>query len=303
MSVRIIPIKPRIGSLVHADRRTIFDDDTVRRCQELLEERCVLVFPGIGLSDEEQLAFTDRMGARIFYSANVPGGTEAAPDIYRVTLDPEVNDRPDYVQSTFFWHTDGMHSDMALPKTTLLAARGIAPKGGQTEFANTIAAYEALPQADKDEIDALRVVHSIFTAMWPVNDKPSEEQRADWIRSVYNSRAPRADGKVNPRIELEHPLVYTDRSGHRSLLLGQSADHIVGVKLPDGRALLARLLDWAVQPDFHYRHDWQPGDLVMWNNPGALHRVIPYADDSGRAVHRTSIAGIEPAHIHQGEAA
>lgn len=303
MNVRIEPIKPRIGAVVHADRKTLFDDDTIRRCQEMVEERCVLVFPEIGLSDEEQLAFTDRMGARIFYSANVPGGTDAAPDIYKVTLDPEINDRPDYVQSTFFWHTDGMHSDMALPKTTLLAARSVAPKGGQTEFANTVAAWEALPQAEKDDIEGLRAVHSIFTAMWPVNDKPGEEQRRDWIRSVYNSRAPGPDGEVNPRIELEHPLVHTDLSGRRSLLLGQSADHVVGMPLPDGRALLARLLDWAVQPDFHYRHDWRLGDLVMWNNPGALHRVVPYDVRSGRAVHRTSIAGIAPARIQQGEAA
>jgi alpha-ketoglutarate-dependent taurine dioxygenase len=62
----------------------------------------------------------------------------------------------------------------------------------------------------------------------------------------------------------------------------------------EGRALLARLLDWTAQPDFNYRHEWSVGDLVVWDNCGALHRVIPYAADSGRRMHRTSVAGVAP---------
>jgi alpha-ketoglutarate-dependent taurine dioxygenase len=61
-----------------------------------------------------------------------------------------------------------------------------------------------------------------------------------------------------------------------------------------GRALLTRLVEWAAQPDFTYRHHWQEGDLVIWDNPGALHRVVPYTADSGRTMHRTSIAGNDP---------
>jgi len=63
--------------------------------------------------------------------------------------------------------------------------------------------------------------------------------------------------------------------------------------LAEGRALLARLLEWTAQPAFTYRHQWQEGDLVIWDNCGALHRVIPYASDSGRTMHRTSVAGVE----------
>ena len=77
------------------------------------------------------------------------------------------------------------------------------------------------------------------------------------------------------------------------MLIGYTASHIVGMPYPDGRALLARLLEWAGQRQFVYTHQWQPGDLVIWNNCGTLHRVVPYARDSGRTMHRTSLAGVE----------
>ncbi|RYH12778.1 MAG: TauD/TfdA family dioxygenase, partial [Alphaproteobacteria bacterium] len=88
--------------------------------------------------------------------------------------------------------------------------------------------------------------------------------------------------------------VWTHRNGRKSLVLGTSADHVADMPLPHGRALLARLLDWTVQPDFRYRHEWQEGDLVIWNNTSALHRVVPYDGKSGRTMHRTTLAGLEP---------
>jgi alpha-ketoglutarate-dependent taurine dioxygenase len=72
-----------------------------------------------------------------------------------------------------------------------------------------------------------------------------------------------------------------------------SADHVIGMPVPAGRALLARLVEWAAQPDFTYTHRWQEGDLVIWDNTGTLHRVRPYDSDSGRTMHRTTIAGTE----------
>ena len=85
----------------------------------------------------------------------------------------------------------------------------------------------------------------------------------------------------------EHPLVWTRGDGTKALIIGSTADEVVGMSRAEGRALLARLLDWAAQPAFTYRHHWQEGDCVIWDNPSALHRVIPYALDSGRRMHRT----------------
>jgi alpha-ketoglutarate-dependent taurine dioxygenase len=90
-----------------------------------------------------------------------------------------------------------------------------------------------------------------------------------------------------------HPLVWTHRSGRKSLVIGSHADSIVGQPIPHGRSLLVRLQEWAAQPDLSYRHEWQEGDLVIWDNCGVMHRVVPYDENSGRMMHRTTIMGEE----------
>ena len=90
-----------------------------------------------------------------------------------------------------------------------------------------------------------------------------------------------------------HPLVWTQTDGRKSLVLGTHADEIVGMSISAGRSMIARLMEWAGQPDFTYSHDWQPGDFVIWNNCGLMHRVVPYDEDCGRLMHRTTIMGSE----------
>jgi alpha-ketoglutarate-dependent taurine dioxygenase len=93
----------------------------------------------------------------------------------------------------------------------------------------------------------------------------------------------------------EHPLVWTHENGKKSLMIGYTADYVVGLSKAESRALLARLQDWAAQPAFSCRHTWQEGDLAVWNNRGVLHRALPYAADSGRKMHRTSVSGLPQA--------
>jgi alpha-ketoglutarate-dependent taurine dioxygenase len=90
-----------------------------------------------------------------------------------------------------------------------------------------------------------------------------------------------------------HPLVWTHRSGRKSLVIGSHADSVSGLPIPHGRSLLVRLQEWAAQPAFSYRHEWQEGDFVIWDNCGCMHRVVPYDENSGRRMHRTSIMGEE----------
>jgi alpha-ketoglutarate-dependent taurine dioxygenase len=163
-----------------------------------------------------------------------------------------------------------------LPKATLLSARKISEAGGQTEFANLFAAYEGLPEDEKAAIDDLRVVHSVYSSVRPLLSFDVTPE--NW------------GGPPNAK---EHPLVWKHSSGRKSLVLGTHAESVVGMTLPEGRALLARLLEWAGQPDYTYRHHWTVGDFVVWNNTAALHRVLPYDKSSGRMMHRTSIAGVE----------
>jgi len=277
MSIRIEPLKPHIGVVVHGDRAALAESSVAQQCLEALEAHDVLVFPRLGLSDSEQLAFTDRLGARVNFTRSVPGGDASTPDVYKITLDPKINTEPEYVLGTFFYHMDGMPIDtIPPPKATLLSARVLAPKGGQTQFASTRAAYEGLSAGQKNELQGLRVVHSVRAG----------------VRRVFETEAELATIRTGSVVG-ERPLIWTSSSGRKSLLIGETADRIVGMPLAEGRALLARLLEWAGQPDFSYSHQWQQGDLVIWNNCGALHRVVPYDRNSGRMMHRTSLAGVE----------
>jgi alpha-ketoglutarate-dependent sulfate ester dioxygenase len=91
-----------------------------------------------------------------------------------------------------------------------------------------------------------------------------------------------------------HPLVWTHRSGRKSLVLGASADYIVGMDRGEGRTLLDELLERATVPDRVYSHSWSIGDTVIWDNRGVLHRAAPYDPESQREMLRTTVLGDEP---------
>ncbi|MFC7260285.1 TauD/TfdA dioxygenase family protein [Streptomyces lutosisoli] len=174
------------------------------------------------------------------------------------------------------WHIDGT-TDGVPTKTTTLTARHVAATGGGTEFASTYAAYENLPEPDRKRYDDLRVVHSLEAAQRLVNPDPGEKLLAAW-RTIPTH---------------ETPLVWRRRDGRRSLVIGATADHIVGMERAESRALLDELPAWCTQERFRYAHDWRVGDLVMWDNTGMLHRALPYDPSSERTLHRATVAGDE----------
>ena len=279
MSVTIENAKPLIGGIVRVAKENLLDPEVVAAVRDALEHRTVLVFPQIHLTDREQLAFTDLLGPRVNFTKRVPGsGAGDDPDIYKISLDKAFNTQPEYVLGTFFWHIDGVTIDQPLPKATLLSARTLSPTGGQTEFANTYAAYDALPEAEKAAIDGLMVTHRMEASMKPVFREVTDEQVAVW-RDMATW--------------MDHPLVWTHKDGRKSLVLGTHADEIIGMGVAQGRSIMARLTEWVAQPQFTYRHEWQLGDLVIWDNCGAMHRVVPYDADTGRSMHRTTIGGGE----------
>jgi alpha-ketoglutarate-dependent taurine dioxygenase len=278
-TVRIEKIKPHIGGIVHVTKEHILDDETVAAVREALEDRGVLVFPRMNLTDTEQVAFTDKLGKRGSYTSKAPGhGAGDDKDVYAITLDKKINFQPEYVLGTFFWHIDGVTINQPLPKATVLSARKLSPTGGQTEFASTYAAYENLPAVEKEALGKLKVIHKMEASMRPVFDELTEENLARW----------RGMSEV-----MVHPLVWTHSSGRKSLVIGSHADSIADLPIPHGRSMLVRLQEWAAQPAFSYRHEWQDGDLVIWDNCGCMHRVVPYDENSGRRMHRTTIMGDE----------
>ena len=279
MAIRFEDIKPKIGSRVAWDNREdLFTQEAADLIRAKVEERTVLVFPKVNLSDEEQLRITELMGERIRVTGRYNKQTVANDDVYQVTLDEKINPQPEYVLGTFFWHMDGITVDMPPPFATLLSCRIAPDKGGETEFASTYAAYEGLPDDEKREVESLRAVHSVKASLSHILDAIPEKHY---------------DKVVNIGLIKEHPLVWTHTSGRKSMVIGTTADHVVGQSIAAGRALLVRLQEWAAQPDFSLRHKWSEGDFVIWDNTGAMHRALPYEASTGRMMHRTSIAGTE----------
>lgn len=264
-----VELTPRIGAEIRAGADALLTGAHVSQLLDLLEERGVVVFREIGLDDRKQVAFARTLGEAI---------DQGVDNIYKVTLDPTITATADYLHGTFFWHIDGTVDDIP-SKASLLSAHGLAPTGGQTEWANTYAAFADLPNDEKKAFAALRVVHAQEVIQRKAHEDYSEEDFAE-VRST--------------RPAWSHPLVWTHRSGRKSLVLGLTASHIEGMDQDESRTLLDRLQAWSTQPEYIYHHEWKVGDLVIWDNPGTMHRVIPYAVESGRMMHRTTLAGEEP---------
>jgi alpha-ketoglutarate-dependent taurine dioxygenase len=243
---------------------------------DALEDNGVLVFPELGLNPHAQVAFCCRLG-QVDHSSD---GHHPVAGIYPITLDKSKNASAAYLRATFDWHIDGCTpmKDEFPQKATVLSAIQVADHGGETEFASTYRAYDELSDEDKERVATLRVVHSLEASQRRVNPDPSPEELARW----------------RARPTHEHPLVWTHRSGRKSLVLGASADYIVGMELDEGRALLAELLDRATTADKVYSHTWSVGDTVIWDNRGVLHRAAPYDPDSSREMLRTTVLGDEP---------
>jgi alpha-ketoglutarate-dependent sulfate ester dioxygenase len=256
--------------------RLVADDMFADAVLAALEDNGVLVFPGLNLNPEAQVAFCCRLGA-VDYSSD---GHHPVAGIYPITLDPSKNSSAAYLRATFDWHIDGCTpvGDECPQKATVLSALHVAERGGETEFASSYAAHDALSDDEKQRYASLKVVHSLEASQRRVTPDPTPEQLARW-------RARRTH---------EHPLVWTHQSGRKSLVLGASADYIVGNGLDEGRALLAELLDRATVPDKIYSHRWSVGDTVIWDNRGVLHRAAPYDPESPREMLRTTVLGDEP---------
>lgn len=265
----IVDQTPRIGSEIRVDLDTLLTGDVAEGIRTTLEERGVVFFRGLRMNDEQQITIATTLGNIV--------ANEGEHGIYKVSLDTNVNPRADYLKGSMFWHFDG--SLQPYPNlASLLRAMKLSDSGGQTEFCNTYAAYDDLPQTEKITIAELQVVHSAERSQYYVRPEMSHKEIAFWQKSPTKTC----------------PIVWTHRSGRKSLLLGATADYVKGLPVEESRALLARLRDWATQPQYVYQHQWELGDLVIWDNTGTMHRVLPYAADSGRLMHRTILAGEEP---------
>jgi alpha-ketoglutarate-dependent taurine dioxygenase len=231
----------------------------------------VVVFPGQFLSREAQFAFAANFGEVEVHGAH--RGENKRHDIAHVITNLDANGTPVLRVSkaaNYHWHSDKPYH-AAPPMLTMLRAVEVPPPervglGGDTEFANTALAYDALPDETKRNLAGLRVV----------------------FRPAFDDSRPAVD----------HPLVRTHpETGQKALYLGNHSTHILGMEQAESATLLGRLLEHTTQPQFVYRHRWRVGDLVMWDNRCLLHRLV--VDDSiqryRRVMHRSVVKGTAPA--------
>jgi alpha-ketoglutarate-dependent taurine dioxygenase len=276
MPVIATPLTPHVGAEVTGLSGVDFVNPRVAdHVRAALVQYGVVVYRAASLSDDELIALSRLLGEVVVQ----PTGEHRHPEIQTITLDPTKTDEriASYRQGNFHWHIDGATQGIPQQATLLSAQEVDGGGGGDTEFASTYAAYDALSDPDKAEIADLRVVHSFAAAQQLANPDPSEAERASW-------------DLVPTRV---HPLVWTQHDGRKSLLLGATAAEVIGWSTEKSRAFLDRLLAWSTQAQFVLRHHWQRGDLVIWDNTGMLHRALPFEPASRRLLHRTTLAGAE----------
>ncbi|HLF77321.1 MAG TPA: TauD/TfdA family dioxygenase [Dehalococcoidia bacterium] len=273
MSVTLRKLHPLFAAEVTSsiELRSVYDEQTLSEIRAGMDEYAVLVFHAQPFTDEEQLAFAERLDGQLNRNrvlAKNRFNNDALVDISNVDETGEVMDtynrRRMYNLGNRLWHTDASFNDPR-GRYSMLHARVVPEVGGDTEFADLRAAYDALPEAMKTEIEALKAHHSVMHSRQTLGFEDFSKEEAE-----------RLEGAI-------HPLVHTiPGSGRRSLYIASHASRIIDWPVPDGRLLLLELRDHAVQQQFRYTHSWEVGDLVIWDNRATMHRGLPYEDTKYR---------------------
>jgi alpha-ketoglutarate-dependent 2,4-dichlorophenoxyacetate dioxygenase len=284
MAIEVSPLHPTLGAEVRGvDLTRPVPPEIFVEIEGAFNRHGILVFPEQPVTDEQQLAFSRRFGP-LEVNPNYAGATmRLRPDVADISnLDPEgrVLARDDrrnlFNLGNQLWHTDSSFKRVPA-KCSLLSARELPSPGpmggGETEFADLRAAWDALPEARKRQLDGLVVEHSIFRSR-------SQIGFADFNDEIFRELPP-----VTQALVRHHPA-----SGRASLYLASHASHIVGWPVDEGRALIEELIAFATQPEFVHQHRWRVGDLVIWDNRCTMHRGRPYDDAQRRVLHRTTVS-------------
>ena len=275
------------GEVTGVDCRRPLDRDTVAAVEQAMDEYAVLVFPEQELSDSEQIAFTRHFGELERY--DTPGHIRKREDS---RLGPGIADFSNLDKSGsimsaeervwFFkladrlWHSDSSFRPVPA-KYSLLSGRVIPTWGANTEFADMRAAYDALDERTKAEVEDLVCDHSLIYSREAIGLTEWTPQEAEGFRPV-----------CQPLVRT-HPV-----TGRRSLFLAAHAGAILGWTIPEARMFLRDLTEHATRPEFVYSHAWRPHDLVMWDNRTTMHRARRFDHREVRDVRRTTLAGDAP---------
>src|SRR4030088_2088115 len=277
-----------VGEVSGVDLRKPLTHQEATDIEAGMDRYAVLVFHGQDITDEQQMAFALNFGEK----ENPRGGNIVKPQDSRLSAGPGLNDvsnlgkdgKPLPRGSRAPLFTLGTclgppaSSFRPIPaKFSLLSARVVNPKGGNTEFADMRAAYNALDDDTKAEIEEMICEHSLMYSRGSLGFLDYSEEEKQLFKPVLQ------------RLVRTHPV-----HGRKSLYLSSHAGGIVGMTVPEARLLLRDLNEHATQREFVHVHKWTLHDLVMWDNRQTMHRVRRYDQSQPRDMRRATVAGTQP---------
>ena len=257
------PLRPFAAEVTGIDLREPLTAAQVKAVEDAMDTHAVLVFRNQPLTQGQQIGFAKALGPLDMGLRKLKGGPHRfeyaeLADISNVKVDGEVADRQHAKivgnVANQLWHSDSSFQKPRA-KYSMLSAVTVPGFGGETEFADLRMAYDALPDWRKRQIEGLEAVHYALHSRFLLGDTQyTDEQRAAIPPALW-------------------PLVQTDpRTGRKILFVGIHACEVQGMTMAEGRMLLLDLMEHATQREFVYRHHWQVGDLVMWDNTATVHR-------------------------------
>ena len=272
-----------VGEVSGVDITRPLTPDEVKAIDAGMDEYAVLVFHDQKLTDEQQMAFTVNFGRlEVARGGNITKDEDrrleiGMNDVSNIAKDGRLHERDSRTRlfnlGNMLWHSDSSYR--AIPaKYSLLSARVVNPKGGNTEFADMRAAYDTLAAETKAEIEDLVCEHSLLHSRGSLGQTDFTDEERAMFRPVLQ------------RLVRTHPS-----TGRKSLYLSSHAGAIIGMPMPEARVLLRDLNEHATQPAFVYVHRWRPFDFVMWDNRRTMHRVRRYDESQPRDMRRTTLAG------------
>ena len=285
MGILVTPVQGDfVARLTGLDLSKPLDSGDFDQVRDAFNRYAVVVFPEQTLTDDQQIAFSERFGPlEVSLRKDRPRRVDnpRISDISNVdeknrVFDPD-DERAIYNAGNRLWHSDSSFKRVPA-MASLLSGREVPPEGGETEYADLRGAWDALPADGQRGLESLVAEHSFVYSRGLIGyDQFTDAERA-------------AVPPVPQAVVRTHPA-----TGRKALYLGSHASHVMGRPVEEGRALLRELLDFATQPQFVYRHVWRRHDLVMWDNRCVLHRGRPWDERRYRRVmHRTTVAGAGP---------
>jgi alpha-ketoglutarate-dependent 2,4-dichlorophenoxyacetate dioxygenase len=270
-----------VAEVTGVDLSRPLPDDVFAEINAAFIRHAILVFPDQPLTDEQQIEFSKRFGP-LETAPNYAGAAmrlrNELTDISNLDHEGRILDPADrlnqYNLGNQLWHTDSSFKAVRA-KCSLLSAREVPPVGGETQYADMRAAYDALPDDRKRQLAGLVAEHSIA------------HSRSKTGFEGFNSQITTMLPPVPQRLVNFYP-----ESGRTSLYLASHASHIIGWPVEQGRALIEELTEFATQERFVYTHQWTVGDLVLWDNRCTMHRGRPYDPTQRRVLHRTTVSDV-----------